>query len=575
MKLSSHMNQNCSICLVQPQYSFNKYLFDFMLYKLYEHLGLEYLQSSLEKAGYVVKNLEGLSMEMTDESILDQAIEFKPKLVGITVDNYSLQASMSLANKIKQRLTDTHITIGGHLPTCSAEEILNDFKFIDSVVLGYGEGTFVEIAERISKSLPLDNVNGVFFRNGSQVIQNPPRKQSLNIDDIPFPARSILRYRQSKGYPASARMITSRGCPFYCAYCTTPAFLSSQICDKWMTRSPKNILEEISDLVNTFGTRVIVFCDDNFIGPSKYGKKRAKEIAKLIIKSELNIHFWVMCRVDSFQDEDDNFVKLLKDAGLWGVFLGVESGVESQLKAYGKSISISQNESIVSLFKKHNIIVELGFIMFHPYVTFNELRKNAEFLYRVGESSIFKYFTNRLELYPKIGFIEDLKHRNLLLNDYQYDYTYGYKFQNSRMENLVISLKDTATNIQPLDEIIWNYKRLSQLISIFIDEIQNNNSNLKLVNELFPIKNGIDTIISNISVINYKSFIKYLKTTFNKELKYKYNDRHKYLLSKEIKNSINYINTLKHLENKLSGMKDSDILGWFFDSSAYNKLCDL
>lgn len=280
------------IILIRVNTQTDKYYFDFTVYRIYEHIGLEYLQSSLEKAGYVVKTLDGPSMEITENGMLRQIAEIEPKLIGITVDNHSLNNSMILANKIKQKLKDVHITVGGHLPTCAAEEMLTDFDYIDSVVLGYGEETTVELAESISKGLPLDGVTGIFFRNGTQIIRNPPRQQPLNIDNIPFPARDVLKYRQSKNYPPTARMITSRGCPFNCSYCSTPPFLSFQICKKWRARSPKNVVDEISDLNNTFGIRVIVFNDDNFIGPDTlYGKERAEEIARLIIERGLNIHF--------------------------------------------------------------------------------------------------------------------------------------------------------------------------------------------------------------------------------------------------------------------------------------------
>ncbi len=560
------------IILVEVQTPTDKYYFDFTVYRIHEHLGLEYLQSSLEKAGYVVKNLDGPSMQITENRMLREIVGIKPKLIGITVDNHSLNSSMILANKIKQRLKDTHITVGGHLPTCAAEEILNDFDCIDSVVLGYGEETIVELAESISKGLPLDGVTGIFFRNGTQIIRNPPRSQPLNINNIPFPARDVLKYRQSQNYPPAARMITSRGCPFNCSYCSTPPFLSFQMCKKWRARSPENVVDEISKLVNTFGIRVIVFCDDNFIGPN--GKERAEEIARLIIKRELNIHFWIMCRVDSFRDKDDNFIRFLKKAGLWGVFLGIESCAALQLTAYHKFTTVEKNESIVNLFKRHNIVVECGFIMFHPYVTFHELLENAKGLYQIGELSIFTYFTNRLELYPGVGFIEDLKQRDLLAKDYQYNSLYGYRFLDPKIEHFAIALEKIADEVRSIDEIVWNLKRLSQIISLFIDECQNNLSMNEIAEKLFQIKKGIDNTESDVGEINYQMFLKYVEIAYEEE-ESKYDsmkDRHKDQLTGVIKRSIRYIKNLRDLESELKQLKDGDILNWFFTSPIYERI---
>lgn len=560
------------VCLLKTNIPTDKYYFDFTVYRIHEHLSLEYLQSSLEKAGYVVKNLDGPSIEIIDNSILKQIVEIKPKLIGITVDNHSLKSSMILANKIKQRLKEIHITVGGHLPTCAAEEILNDFDSIDSVVLGYGEETIVELAENISKGLPLDGFTGIFFRNGTQIIRNPPRPQPLNIDNIPFPARDVLKYRQSQNYPPAARIITSRGCPFNCSYCSTPPFLSRQMCKKWRARSPENVVDEISDLVNTFGIRVIVFCDDNFIGPD--GKERAEEIARLIIKRELNIHFWIMCRVDSFQDKDDDFIRFLKKAGLWGVFLGIESCAALQLKAYHKFTTVKKNESIVNLFKRHNIVVECGFIMFHPYVTFEELLKNAKGLYQIGESSIFTYFTNRLELYPGVGFIEDLKQRDLLAKDYQYNSLYGYRFLEPKIEHFAIALEKIADEVRSIDEIVWNLKRLSQIISLLIDECQNNLSMNEIAEKLFQIKKGIDNTECDVGEINYQMFLKYIEIAYEEE-ESKYDsvkDRHTDQLIGLIIRSIRHIKNLRDLESELKQLKDGDILNWFFTSPIYKRI---
>lgn len=571
-----NVDRKIKIALIQPQYKYNKYYFDFTVYKLYENLGLEYLQASLEEAGYLAKNFEGPSLELSNKQIIESVIKFKPELVGITVDSHSLSNSIIIARAIKKELRNVHIVIGGHLSTCAFKEILNDYECIDSIILGYGEKQIVRIAEKLRNGFPIDKVTGIAFRKGNQIIHNPLRNYSLDIDNIPFPTRSTLKYRDSQGYPSSARMITSRGCLFNCNICTTPPFLASQKCDKWMGRSPKNVLDEITYLVNAFNTRIIIFCDDNFIGPEEYGKKRAEEIAHLIIKNGLNIHFWIMSRVDSFLEGGDEFVELLKKAGLWGIFLGVESGAESQLRAYGKLTSIAQNESIIGFFKRHNIMIELGFIMFHPYVTFEELKTNAEFLHRVGESCIFRYFVNRLETYPKIGFIEDLRQRNLLAEDYRYDSIHGYNFLEPRVGNFALALEEISDGIKSIDEIVWNFKRLSQLIGLLIRECQRIPMMHELAKELFRIKNSIDRIEINIGEINYQEFLKYMRIAiYEKRNLFRYNSvraRHKDRLSKEIKRITRDIKKLVKLENRLEKLRDNDLLKWFFKSPVYFKL---
>ncbi|MCK4655016.1 MAG: B12-binding domain-containing radical SAM protein [Candidatus Cloacimonetes bacterium] len=572
------MKKHNFIALVRNKKAENKYYFDFTLQDPYEHLGLEYLQASLEKFGYKVKLFDMVATEMESNYVLKEIKSIRPIIVGFSLESHSLTESMKMAKEIKQELKDIHITVGGHLATCAAVELLKDCNFFDSVVIGYGEQIIIEMAERISNSLSLEGISGIFLRYGNQIIKNTPQEFPSNIDNIPFPTRSILRCCRSQGCLPSARMITSRGCTFSCAFCTTPPFLISQNCDKWMARSPENVTDEISELISTFGTKVIIFCDDNFIGPGEFGRKRAKEIANLIIKRNLNIHFWILCRVDSFTIEDDTFLCLLKKAGLWGVSLGIESGSDSQLNAYKKQTSVAINESIVRLFKRNNIIVECGFIMFYPYVTFHELKKNAKFLYGIEESSIFRYFTDRLELYPKVGFIKDLKQRNLLIDNYRYDSIYGYEFLDPRVEDFIRILDNIKTDVKFIDEIIWDFKRLSQLIVFFVDECQNIPTMHELAEELFQIKKAFEDVESNIGKINYQEFLKYIEIIFDKKEHLKYNfvkDRHKNRLIKEIKRLIKHTKDLQKLENKLRGLEDGNLLECFFESSSYNRLCNL
>ncbi|GAI89241.1 unnamed protein product, partial [marine sediment metagenome] len=227
-----------------------------------------------------------------------------------------------------------------------------------------------------------------------------------------------------------------------------------------------------------------------------------------ILDKGLDIHFWIMGRSDIFNKSGNKLIQLLKNAGLWGVFWGVEFGTNRQLRLYNKPVSIEQNINAINLLKRNDLIVEIGFIMFHPYVTFDDLKKNAEFLLKVNESHIWWYFASRLELYPGASIIKKLKRENLLLSKYDYTRIYGYKFRTRKMHRLV-NVVTTANNyLKNYDNLIWN---INQITPSLKNIMFSNNSNFPLKNKLFDIISSLNQIKTNIGRTNYEFFLKYIE----------------------------------------------------------------
>ncbi len=563
------MKSNNSIVLLRSRSDTPKYYFDFTVDNPYEHLGLEYLEAALQDLGYKVRIFDMMATEIKYEQVMQQVKNICPILIGFTLDSHSVVQSMKMARQIREEVKNIHITVGGHLATCAAEELLMDFDFLDSAVMGYGEQTIIEMAKNISKGLHLTDVTGLCFRDNNRIVRNSPREISVDIDCIPFPSRSILKFLAGKKRLLSTRIITSRGCTSNCSFCTTPAFIASQNCLKWIARSPENVVNEVSELVERFQTRVVIFSDDNFIEPTKIGRNRAKKIATLLIEQPFNINFWILSRADSFQEQDDAFVTLLKRAGLYGVTLGLESGSNSQLKVYNKQTNASRNEATIRLLKRNNILVECGFIMFHPYVTFDELRANAEFLYSNTESSIFRYFVDQLELYPGAGIIQNLRQRDLLTNDYRYSSVYGYDFSDPRVGELVSILQEISKVLQPVDAIIWDFKRLSQIIGLLIDEYQHITAMSELLERLLQLKTSVDRVENNVVSINYQKFLEYVEVASGVPIMRDYtrikNDHREQLIQK-VRELSKPLGELERCYDELTRLKNADLLEWLFKS---------
>jgi len=457
-----------TVALVTPQAGHNQYYFDFSLEAAHEELGLGYLASSVSAGGHTPTILDGPAMQLDSSAILAEIMTIRPAIVGLSLINQTLAEGEYLAREIKRERPETCVVVGGHLPTNAPIEVLQGCAAFDVAILGYGEQTLVEVCDRFAAGKGLADVQGVAYRENGAITRNGPRPLPSDLDCIPFPDRSAVKCKVERGLLPLARVVTSRGCPYECNYCTTPAFLDAhELCGskRWMPRSPENVVEEISGLVSSLGVKVIIFCDDEFVARVQGGTERVLEIARMIKERELPIRFWAMFRVDDFAPDDDVLVAELKQAGLWGVFLGVEAGADSQLKTYGKGTSVTQNRTALELFRRHNILVEMGSITFHPEVTFEELSATGSFLAQEREASLFRYFSSRLAIYPgEHRLVKRLESKGLLLPTFSYRNEFAYNFSDPSIGVLADALTDASRHFEPLDMVVWNARRVAQIL---------------------------------------------------------------------------------------------------------------
>jgi radical SAM superfamily enzyme YgiQ (UPF0313 family) len=214
----------------------------------------------------------------------------------------------------------------------------------------------------------LSHIKGIAFKKGEEIIANY-RDEYVDPDSLPFPDRSLLPLYQEKGL--ATYLLGSRGCYRRCTFCYVSPFNGS-----WRGRSPENLFEELCDLYNK-GVRYFYFADANFFGPGRAGKERAKRLADIILKEGLNIRFGMECRVNDL--EKDSLSRLVA-AGLREVFLGVESACNHTLKKFRKGTTQEVNSRAIALLRHFGIEPNLGFIMFEPQTTLEDVRANLEFL---------------------------------------------------------------------------------------------------------------------------------------------------------------------------------------------------
>lgn len=414
-----------------------------------EHLGLGYLAAFLRSKGVSVEivNAEAKGLEIS--SVIEEVRAVAADIVGLSPVSVTIGDCLEIAAALK-RETRSFLVLGGHLASACADEILLNEPVIDGVIVGDGELPLWMLCKSLRERLPLASVPSLVFRQAEKIVKTTISLENYALDDLPFPARDSFD-GQRLGH---ARILTSRGCPYRCSFCTTPGIYSRRI----RYRSASNVVDEMEFLARDYGVRHFWFSDDIYVSKAPSSRTHARAIAEEILRRKLQLTYRILCRADSFEGDDD-LLKLLKASGLITVFLGLESGSNRILTELRKDLTAEQNRKAVQQLHRAGIALQIGFIMFSPYSSFDDLKQNAAFLRDVGEFYRFFPASRSMDVFP--GTAEEIKLRTLgLLNDsfdYRSSVSFDYTFQNPRVGELATFVKDIyETEANGLDHTAYS-----------------------------------------------------------------------------------------------------------------------
>ncbi|RQP99667.1 radical SAM protein [Burkholderia stagnalis] len=415
-----------------------------------EHLGLGYLAAYLRKFGYSnVEIIDGYALALSTEQIFDEVRAAAPDLIGITLEYNTFEEAIKLARLVKGVHPHARVVLGGEHATYATVEILETHPEIDFIVRGEGEVTFLELCELTfnGSGQPLADVLGVAYRDASgKAVQNKDRPAIEDLDTLPFPARDTLERALKAGLRPAIAMLGSRGCPAKCSFCNAYKFFNIGGGARWRPRSAENIVDELEMLLNKYQGLdiypVVYFGDENFPGP-KRGLPRVREFAERIIRKGLSVEYEIFCRTDSFNGQDE-LVDLLRQSGLISVLMGIEAGSDDQLKLLNKGSSASKNLSSVEIFQKYNVVTSSsGFLMFNPYTTFRDLRRNVSFLLRIQHATLYN-MSCRVHAYPGLEMNKDLADSGMLTSEYTHYKVDSIAFVNKHVQGIADLLTDLA-----------------------------------------------------------------------------------------------------------------------------------
>lgn len=356
------------------------------------NLGLGYLAATLRQAGYRV---EILDIEQDVASLCQAAQALRPLLIGFSlIFQFYLPRFATLAERLREYDQTCHFTIGGHFPSLNPTLTLEHIPHLDSVVRFEGEQTLLELTSRLDKQQAWQDIDGIAYRQDERVRMNPLRPLLPDLDRLPYPdreyeAETILGQR-------AMPLIASRGCARTCSFCSIHTFYRQAPGKVVRTRQPVHVVEEMHHLHHTRGINIFLFQDDDFPLYGKAWQRWARLFVAELWRSGLagRIAWKINCRADAV---DAALFTEMRAAGLYLVYMGLESGSEHGLQTLHKQIDVEQNLRAVALLKQIGMMFEFGFMLFDPSSTLPGIRDNIRFLREiVGDGSAAVVFCRML-----------------------------------------------------------------------------------------------------------------------------------------------------------------------------------
>jgi radical SAM superfamily enzyme YgiQ (UPF0313 family) len=346
-------------------------------------------------SGYLKATFPNIQVKTFDlqlnvfSEIIDFIEQEKPALLGISVKLLTFDHLLTFISRLKSHIhIDKRpiIIVGNSVPNFNGQLILE--KYLSDIIVGIGEGELImgDMFRFVQGEIPFNKVRNIHYRNNGKIKYS--KQEYLEGIDIKLPDRSNSKTFYNLG--AEVYIEGSRGCAHCnCTICACNEFLGSKIkAKKWRPR-PVNLIVEDMRILKNMGIENVTFADEDCFGFDNSDMSRVKHLAESLISNKLNINFRMSARVKTLYSKTDSArntlekletFKLLRKAGLVKIFVGLESGSETQLKRYRKGFTLDEFTKAYELLKKSNIECEFGLILLDPLMNLEELKDSLSFL---------------------------------------------------------------------------------------------------------------------------------------------------------------------------------------------------
>lgn len=389
------------VLFVNPPQTASKYKF---MGVIAPPLGIAYMAGVLQENNIDVEILDASAEDMDFKDVEKELLKRKPNLVALTALTPTIGRALETAQVVKETLPDSIVVMGGYHPTFNFIETLED-ENVDIVIRGEGEYIMLNLVQALENQSSLHDVKGIVFedKNSKEIVVNPEAPLIQDLDELPFPALNLLpmkKYRLLDMDTHMTTMITTRGCPMQCSFCSSAAMHGKKIRE----RSVENIVDEIEYLKTNYDIDTIAFMDDTFT----LKKRKVMAICDEILKRNIEIMWGCTSRVDTL---DEKLLKKMKEAGCITIFIGVESADQQQLDNMCKNTTIAKIENAFKIAHKLKIRTIASVALGMPGDTKEIMNKTVKFVHKLKPNyAIYSLATP----YPGTRFYKEAFEKNLI-----------------------------------------------------------------------------------------------------------------------------------------------------------------
>lgn len=284
-------------------------------------------------------------------------------IIGISTFCNTLPTVLGAMRYLKEESPEKTVILGGAGATDIGAKILEHFP-VDILVLGEGELTIVELMDALRDGNPLRYINGIAYRNkNGKVVVTKPRDRIKDLSEIPLPAYHHIDF---DNYGNSAGIVTSRGCPYNCKFCSAHSI--------WQRKMTYRDLDDIYRELQLLAPYVdkVDFYDDTFVA----NKRRAMEIMDIV--REFRLPFYCNGKIPLM---DEELLQHMKKANCAQVFYGVESGSNHVLRKINKGHTHEQSREIIRLTSRYIDKISTLYIWGFPFATMEDFYSTVDCIF--------------------------------------------------------------------------------------------------------------------------------------------------------------------------------------------------
>ena len=346
---------------------------------------LAYTTAILEKENVPCKLVDGVAERISLDDFHQRMNDFQPDVVVLEVSTPSMELDLKIAGKVKKELPQSTVVFAGPNVEMYEAAFLENAPHTDVCAIGEYDYTIRDLVRALSEGRDLSTVQGIVYRDSEGKPATTGRRPLIeNLDELPWPARHHLPMMNYHDVPGgipcpSLQMWASRGCPYQCIFCAWPQIMYGG--SKYRVRDPKDVVAEIAWCKKEYGFKSFYFDDDTF----NIGKQRIMKLCEHIRAAGLNMPWAVMARADQ---ADREMLQAMKDAGLWSIKYGVESGSQALVDACRKKLDLAKVEETVRITRELGLNFHLTFTFGLPGENWDTVHQTIRFAKRMSPDTL-------------------------------------------------------------------------------------------------------------------------------------------------------------------------------------------